>query len=130
MELIRKEKILDSVFYTWVFPEVKTEEDCFRLIYEIASIGDVWGINFRGYGDMDIHENEVSFRSIKNMKDGLEEIDKVEPDSVDIRMRVGEENVCVSISPFGGSEDGVRVSMFDPEEAANYVAGEIEKIGK
>lgn len=117
----------DVVSYRWKDESVKTVKEFYGLVRRIAEMGELVGITFIGYSDMDTHENEVSFKSVAEMMKGMDKIDAIDADNAYINEKINGDSVSFTVSPVGGSDDGVRVAVMASEKTAKTIIEEIEK---
>ena len=128
MKLERKEAFSSGTDYYWKIEEIKTEKDAVDLIFRVSKLGKCFGFGFRGYDDMDEHGNEATFKTVEEVKKGWETIKKIDPDTVDTFVEVGDGRVSISINPFWDNEKGTFLSVFGPEKAAKKVSAAIKKM--
>ena len=128
MKLMAKNKILDYVNYQWKMEEVKSEKDCLKLALSACKLGDLIGVECRGYSDMDTHENVATFKTQKEFATGLDAVKKIDADRVQVSLRVGKDDVDVTFGPCANTEDGNWVTVYGKEELVKKISAEIQKL--
>jgi len=119
---------MEKVSDIWEVEEVKTEKDCLKMMARIAGLGKLGGFHFSGYEDMDEHGNEVSFKTIEELKDGFGEIERIGADTATVYVDIDGHEVSVTFSPFWDNEKGTRVSVFGDEGAVRKAEQKIKPV--
>ena len=122
MKLARTYEVADDVGYSWKMEEIKTERDCYKLAKICAEIGELERIECQGYSDMDTHENYCSFKTAEEFVKGIEQVKKIDADTISVFSLVDGKHVSFMITPVWDNEKGTNLSISGPEEAVKKVS--------
>lgn len=124
MKLIEKENAL-GVRYRWIVEEIKDEDDVFRLIEKVATIGELNCIEFHGYEDMDEHTNWAVFESVEEFKEGIKDLPKIGPDEATVRLYVDKVRVIVLFYYKKHMPNGAKMSLICSNESVGKKVAQV-----
>lgn len=108
MKLVKKDSRLVPT-YVWETGGGVTRDDCDEILMAFAKIGELGSVRLQGYHDMDTHENQVSFKSVDELKKGKKKIEDIEADEAEADATVGGEQISLGMSHYGDSKKGIKV---------------------
>lgn len=127
MKYLDKYEVLDDVGYQWKMDEIKTERDCYKLAKICAEIGELDRIECQGYSDMDTHENYCSFKTAEEFVKGIEQVKKIDADTISVISMVDGKRIDCTISPVWDNEKGTTLSISGQEETVKKVSAVLQK---
>lgn len=127
MKYLGKYEVLDDVGYQWKMEEIKTERDCYKLAKICAEIGELDRIECQGYSDMDTHENYCSFKTAEEFVKGIEQVKKIDTDTISVFSMVDGKHIRFLISPVWDNEKGTEFCISGPEETVKKVSAVLQK---
>lgn len=128
MKMVKKFDGKAKTYELWEVEEIKTEKDCLKALARIAGIGKLGGFGFYGYEDMDEHGNEVSFDTVEELKDNLDEIEKIGADTASVYVFIDGKGVEISFNPFWDNEKGTQMRISGEEDAVKKAIQKIKPI--
>lgn len=111
---------------SWVTEDIKSFDDCMKLIVAVLELGAVDRIECRGYSDMDTHGNECFFRSKEEFKNGVETIKKVDADNISVYIKIGGSDIGVGFHGIG-YEGGLNICVAGNEKVVDNVVSFLKK---
>ena len=118
----------DLVNYQWIMEEVKTAKACLKMALSACKIGELSGVECRGYQDMDEHENVCTFATQKEFAEGLDKVKKIEADRIELTLKVDGEEVNVTFGPCSDRDAGNWVKVYGREDIVKKVSAELKNM--
>ena len=116
----------DIVSYQWIADELVGEKAGLKFALQACTLGELDRVECRGYSDMDTHENFCCFHTQKEFADGLDMVRKIDADSIEVYLKLGDEEVNVRVGLSTKEENWITV--YGKEETVKKVSATIQKM--